>query len=85
MSEADRDLDTSREATSPLLACCQWVVEAHADGDPQQEAVALSELYRLLGDLGWIPPPRASVLLRVQAAALEVACEQLLMPQARQD
>ena len=85
MSEADLGARTSREAMSPLVASCRWVVEAHAADDPQQEAMALRELYRHLADCGWVAPRRASVLLRLQAVALDIACEQLLNPQPRRD
>ena len=65
-----------------LAACCRVVAEAHDADDPQQTAAALCDLYPHLSDRGWTPPPRASALLRLQAAAFDAAVVRLLAPQS---
>lgn len=74
------DLGAGRAGDDELLTCCRWLLEAHADGDPQQIVMALCQLYRQLGRRGWVAPERASLLLRLQAAAVDLELQRLVTP-----
>jgi hypothetical protein len=66
------------QAEHELPDTCQWLADAYAGGDPEQISAALCALYQLMASRGWIPPERATTLLRVRNAAVEAALSRLV-------
>ena len=63
-----------------FIASCSWVAEAHRADDPDEVVAAMCEVYRVLASRGWTPPEKASVLLRLQDSAIDLALAQLAGP-----
>lgn len=78
MSESRANGAVRRDGCGGLPDACRWVADAHAAGDSEQLAIALSCLYRLLDSRGWVLPDRPSTLLRVHEAAVDAALARLV-------
>lgn len=78
MHEARHNAAASRHDYNELPDACRWVADAHAAGDSEQLAIALSCLYRLLDSRGWVLPDRPSTLLRLHEAAVDAALARLV-------
>lgn len=82
-------IDTSHAGAGPVpevdgfVASCRWVADAHLTQDPDQVVAALCGIYGLLASRGWLPPQKASLLLRLHASAVDVALAQLVDPSPR--
>ena len=78
MTDAGRAVEAPPSGMTSFTDSCRWVADAELAQDPEQMTAALSDLYQLLSDYGWTPPPKARTLLHLRSLALDVALEQLL-------
>ena len=83
MSEPRRTAAAPPSGVDVFADSCRWVADAHLADDPEQIVAALCEMYRVLARQGWAPPEKASILLHLHTAAVDVALAQLVEPSAR--
>ena len=80
MAEAAKAGAATLSDPDGFISSCRWVAEAHLAEDPDELITALCEVYRVLASRGWVPPEKASVLLRLQDSAVDLALARLLGP-----